>query len=102
MSQPYYDWLREEGFAILGVTAEEQKAVEERRDVFCSIATKEIEKHAGKVPNPMEFFERMPQEQKIGFAKKTLNDGLILLGLRKKKEMQKVEEEVMETQARYG
>lgn len=101
MSQPYYDWLREEGFKILGVTAEEQRAVEERRDVFCSFATREIEQHAGKVPNPMELFERMPLEQKIGFARKTIDDGLTFLGIRKKKEMQKIEDDVLEIQGQY-
>lgn len=98
MSQPYYAWLRLEGFKILGVTAEEQMAVEERRDVFCSVATKEIVKFAGDVPNPMDLFERMPREQKIGFAEKTVNDGLVILGIRKKKEMQEIEDEVMQAE----
>ena len=96
MSQPFYDWLREEGFKILGVTVEEQKAVETRKDIFCSLATSEIEKHAGKVPQPMELFDRMPREQKIGFCEVVIQDGLILLGLRKKKQVIEEEEEQLQ------
>jgi len=93
MSQPFYDWLRERGFQILGTTVPEQKVVETRKDVFCSLATKEVEKHAGKVPQPMELFAEMPEEQKIGFADKVIEEGLILLGLRKKKKTPEEEEE---------
>lgn len=93
MSQPFYDWLREEGFKILGTTVPEQKAVETRKDVFCSAATKLVEKHAGKVPDPMALFEKMPREQKIDFADKVLEEGLILLGIRKKKLTKEEEEE---------
>ena len=85
LSQPFYDWLREEGFRILGTTVPEQKVVETRKDVFCSLATKEIEKHAGKVPQPMEVFAVMPREQKIGFCEKVIQDGLVFLKIRKKK-----------------
>lgn len=98
MSQPFYDWLREEGFKILGTTVPEQKAVEERREVFCSAANRLVEKHAGKVPNPMDLFEKMPREQKIGFADKVLEEGLIFLGFRKKKKtmVEEIEERQQE------
>lgn len=33
----------------------------------------------------MDLFEKMPREQKIGFADKVLEEGLIFLGFRKKK-----------------
>lgn len=93
MSQPFYIWLRQKGFEILGTTVPEQKVVEQRKDVFCSLATKEVEEHAGKVPQPMELFAQMPEEQKEKFARKVIEDGLVMLGLRKKKKTVEEKEE---------
>lgn len=82
----------------MGITERERKAIKERRDVFCAFAIKEIEEHAGKIPDPMALFEEMPEEQKMQFVKKVLDDGLILLGLRKKKTVQIIEDEMIEIQ----
>lgn len=96
MSQPFQEWLREKGNETLGITEKERQALEHKREIFCGLATEEIKKHAGEVPDPMALFEQMPEEQKRSFAKKVIDDGLIMLGLRKKKVAQEAEEEMLE------
>ena len=96
MSQPWQEWLREKGNEILGITEKERQALEKKREIFCGLVTAEIKKHAGNVPEPMAVFEKMPEEQKRDFARKVIDDGLILLGLRKKKIVQEAEEEMLE------
>lgn len=96
MSQPFQEYLREKGNEILGITEQERQALEKKREIFCGLATEEIKKHAGNVPDPMALFEQMPEEQKRSFARKVIDDGLVILGLRKKKVEQQAEEEMLE------
>lgn len=96
MSYSWQEWLREKGNQTLGITEKERQALEHKREIFCGLATEEIKKHAGNVPDPMALFEQMPEEQKRDFARKVIDDGLIILGLRKKKMVQEAQEEMLE------
>jgi len=85
MSYPWRVWLGQQDNETLGVTQEERDAIEAKKHIFCGIGDKKIKEESGGKGSIDVIFDKMPEEQKLDFTIEVLNEGLQLLGLRKKK-----------------
>lgn len=81
----------------LGITEEERKAYEKKKNIFCGLGDSMIKQNAGQTANIDKVFDSMPEEQKESFSRDVLEKGLILIGVRKKKNDKKKENDLETT-----
>jgi len=98
MSYTWREWVKQASSKQLGITESERIEMEKKIHLFCAIGDKKIKDQVGENAKIDQVFDNMPEEQKEDFSKEVIIDGLILLGLRKKKIEDEELEKIAETQ----
>lgn len=85
MSITWTTWCDQATNEQLGITQEEREIFNKKKHIFCGIGDKKIKDHVGETARIDKVFDSMPEEQKESYSKEVLDEGLKLIGIRKKK-----------------